>query len=117
MTPAKVQKLIQKHGREISLTSKSTTPVDPDKPWLGTTTPAPVPVFALTLDPSSARGLGIATTYEDLKEKSENIYAIAPGVNVKSFSGITDGEDYGIDFAYELRPGTTTLLWYVGASR
>ena len=129
---ATVNRLIAKNGRDVILYAQGRTPpVDVNKPWKGVqedvdpdTASIKLTTKGVFVPPNTVRQFGITslgdgTEFKDMLSKSEEIIII-PGaeVNFRQFNFVRErGSDYGILASQVLRPGTLTLLAFVGIRR
>jgi hypothetical protein len=118
-----IQRLIAKNGRAVKFIELNAAPANPSFPFEGPTDPAAVPTRTLTtsgcfVEPDSLIRLGITTKVEELLQRSDRIM-LAPGSNdLSGYNTVVDeGETYKITGIETLRPGTTTLLHFVGVMR
>lgn len=125
-------KLISKNGRPVILYAQGRTPAaDVNKPWKGVqenvdpnTVSIKLETTGVFVPPNTVRQFGITslgegTEFKDMLSKSEEIIII-PGaeVNFRQFNFVRErGTDYGILASQVLRPGTLTLLAFVGIRR
>jgi len=114
--------MISEYGRLVDFHQLSETPVDPDKPLEGNGAPTTIAgVWACFVEPSSLRQLGIRVTREGVWKDSTQIALVAPdGINdLTDFTSITDsdGSTWAIDATDKLRPGETTVLYFIGVKR
>lgn len=115
-----IQRLLKKHGRTVTFIELETAgafpgegPADPRNPPKRSLT-----VFCTFVEPDSLQRLGIGTELDQLIQRSTEI-CLVPGSNeVADFNEILDeGKYYSITGMQKLRPGTTTLLHFVGVKR
>jgi len=121
---ATAQRLITENGRSITFIRHDKTLQDTDEPWKGPAsargTPDATSVHdAVFVEPASAVRLGIATVQEDLIMKSDQIMILAAGVvDLTRFQEVLDGGTYWkITVIKDLKPGSTTVLSFVGVAR
>lgn len=121
---ATAQRLIQENGRSISLISFNATAADANKPWRGATDPRVSPSASLTLygcfvEPSSAIRLGMSTETSDLLKRSTQIVMVASTADLSSYNEIIDSDTtrWKIEGMEKLKPGETTLLYFIGVKR
>jgi hypothetical protein len=116
-----IQRLLAKNGRPVTLIELETAGAVPGE---GPADPRNPPKRSLTtvgcfVEPDSLQRLGISTAFEELLQRSKRI-CLVPGS-----AGVLDGyteildesKYYGISGIETLRPGTTTLLHFVGTKR
>ncbi len=123
------EELISETGRTIQIIKFSETPDDSNAPWDGPTTPRLTPekdvtTVATFVHPTSVSQLGKSTVSDDLKARSEQICLIAPGIStipddLATFTEIIDDDTtrWNITGVETLRPGSKTLLYFVGVKR
>jgi hypothetical protein len=118
--------LIQKFGRQITLRKLDATSNTVGKPWLGATDPVDTGIktttYAICVHPDSTYFLGISGKTEDLLKSSELIFITAPSdidsENLDKYTTLVDDLiEYKINFTEKLKPGSTTVLYYIGVSR
>jgi hypothetical protein len=115
-----VNRLLTKHGRTVTLIELNDVGA---LPWEGATAPAAAPKRSLVtkgcfVEPDSLQRLGLGTHIEELVQRSKRIF-LAPGPAVlEGFNQVIDeAQYYTITGMETLRPGTTTLLHFVGVNR
>jgi hypothetical protein len=120
------ERLVRNNGRSISFVKLNTTPANPSRPWKG---PASGGETTLALNgvfvpPNTVRqfgltALGEGTEFKDLVTFSEQIIITAQGDNdLREFTSVVDnGDRWGIIGLQVLKPGSTTLLAFVGVRR
>jgi hypothetical protein len=118
------QRLIAENGRTVTFIRHDETLSDPTQPWLGPAdaraTPNTTSVHsALFVEPDSTQALGLAQAQSDLLMDSEQIMVVAQGeVDLSTFQEVLDeGVYWKITEIQTLRPGTTTVLSFVGVKR
>ena len=116
-----IQRLLAKNGRSVTFIELETAgavpgegPADPRNPpkrSLGAT--------ACFVEPDSLQRLGISTKLEELIQRSDRICLVPGSVGVlDGYNEVFDeGSYYSITGMETLRPGTTTLLHFVGVKR
>lgn len=115
--------MIAEFGRAVTFVKASATPADANKPLHGVGAPTTVPdIMAAFVEPSSVIRLGASTEQKPgLWKESTKIALVAPdGTNdFTTFTAITDSDGSGwkIEHVEELKPGDTTVLYYVGVRR
>lgn len=117
--------LVKANGRQVTFRQLTDTPADANKPWRGATDPttgATAAVWAVAVPPSSATSLGMSTSDNDLVKRSTQILIVAPGPtlpdDLADFEEVIDGTvTYRITGTETLRPGDTTLLYFVGIAQ
>lgn len=114
--------MIDGAGRPVTFVKLNRTPTDPAKPWRGNVDPRGAPAATLTanavfVEPSSATKLGMSTTTSDLLKKSKAILLVATDTELEGYEEVIDGTSRKRILAVEkLKPGSTTLLYFVGIS-
>lgn len=121
---ATAQRLIAANGRAVTFIQHDQTLSDPAKPWKGPADPRATPAstsnqVAVFVEPFSATELGLSSIQTDLIKRSDQIMIVAAGVvDLSQFQEVLDDGVYWIITGIEtLRPGTTTLLFFVGVRR
>ena len=120
--------LIEQNGRLITFNRFNQTPGDNAKPWLGPTDPrssvdATATISGVFVPPSGAAALGLRTVDSDLLKRTAEIAIVAPGSVSPPFDLATANEvvDGGVKkkvtFTETLKPGSTTVLYFVGVAR
>jgi hypothetical protein len=119
---ALAQKLIEANGREVVFNQLGGAPADPLKPWAGAG-PASVvnTVTAKGLFAStsiSGKDLGIDVKVLDLLPRVSEVVLVAGSAGIDDFNFIIDGSvRWRIEWIQTLKPGPTTILYYVGVNR
>lgn len=115
-----IQRLLTKHGRSVTFIELATAG---NLPWEGPVDPRSPPKRSLTasacfVEPDSLQRLGLGTRIENLVQRSDRI-CITPGAGLdeKFNEALDEGRYYTITGVETLRPGTTTLLHFVGTKR
>ena len=119
------QRLIKKHGREITLVQFEGAPTDSVTPWHGAVDPrgdvaSNLTVYAVFVPPSGVANLGLEIETHDLFKNSERVLIFSAGdqVDVSGYSEVEDGSSrWKINILRVLRPGTVSILAYAGVSR
>lgn len=124
-TLATARRLVQRFGREFVIVKYDTTPANGSLPWKGPTDPrataTTTSVYAVVVPPSSLNELGEIADGE-LFKVADLILVAEPGVDypesLETFNEVIDGTTrYAIKVAHKLKPGDTTLLYYLGVCR
>jgi hypothetical protein len=117
------EELIPENGREVTFIQLSTAsggfpgegPGDPRNP------PArAVTVVGCFVEPDSLQRLGLTTKIEQLLQTSDRICLIPGTENLRGYDEVIDSDDgryYKIQGMEELKPGTRSLLYFVGVER
>lgn len=115
------ERLVTEAGRTVDLVRVSETPVDSNTPWSGVDSAEVVlTVPAVQLIPNAVRvfglsALGDAGKLDGLVSVSELVYIVFAGeTDLKQFTLVRDGQDYGIEATQSLKPANTTLLGFIG---
>ena len=122
------KELVDAEGRQITVNAFSGTPQDPDKPWNGPANPTGPPDLTATpigvfVPPSGAAQLGMRAMDEDLKKTVDSICIVAPGFDnppfnlSKAHEIIDQGVKRSVVFVDVLKPGQTTLLYFIAVQR
>lgn len=116
--------LVQRFGRAVNFRKLGETPADPAKPWDG---PADArdPVAAtlaasiVAVPPTGEAELGLSVRLADHVKRSEQIWIAEPAGALEDFDEAVeaDGSVWQVTFVEKLRPGTDTILYYVGVRR
>lgn len=121
---ATAQRLITENGRSVTFIRHDETLADADMPWLGPTDARTAPDAtsvhdAVFVEPDSASQLGLAHIQSDLIMNAEQILIVAQGsVDLSQFQEVLDESVYWkITDIQTLRPGSTTVLSFVGVKR
>lgn len=121
---AMVLRLINKRGRTVTFKELGSAPANPSFPFEGPTDPEVSAVRTLStkavfVEPDSLQRLGITTKVEELLQRSDRIMLV-PG-SVGSLDGynvvVDEGQTHTVTAIETLKPGTTTLLHFVGTLR
>lgn len=118
---ALAKRLIDKHGRDVTLTTISHQPIDPDQPWLGNTPDTDVvmgPFKAVSL-PYKATDFGSVFGQSSLVVEGEEFFMIAgqPMELTDNHTLTDEGTPYRIRWVQRLRPADLTLLYAIGVER
>jgi len=114
------ESMISQFGRPVTFLKFGSVAPTSTTPWDGTATPEQsVPGHALFVEPSSATKLGMSSAAGDLEKRYSAVILAAFGagssVDLTGFNEVQDGEDrWGIIVVEKLRPGTASLLFFVG---
>lgn len=119
------QRLIKKHGREITLVQFEGPSTTSTTPWQGAVDPrgdvsSNLTVYAVFVPPSGVASLGLEIETQDLFKNSERVLIFSAGdqVDVSGYSEVEDGSSrWKINILRVLRPGTVSVLAYAGVSR
>lgn len=121
------KRLVDKHGRSMVFNRRDRAPDDAAKPWLGPADVGEDPdatatLYAVSVEPGAAVKLGISTENSDMVKQSTEILIVAPGStfseDLSTFDEVVDGSDkFRITAVEKLRPGTQTVLYFVGVKR
>lgn len=124
---ATAKRLIKNFGRQVTLRKLSNTASDANKPWLGATDPVvsgtSITVYGVAVPPSSATLLGFSAIPDDLLKTVSQIFILEVGESdpeaLDDYTTLvdTDTKEYGILYVEKLRPGETTILYFMGVSR
>lgn len=117
-------RLIAANGRDVSFIEFDTTLADPAKPWEGPADPRAVPdsqadLKGLFTPPTERDALGWGIRWTDLMANSDQFIIVEPETyDLSIFQEVIDGAlRWKINEVQILRPGTITLLAFVGVSR
>jgi hypothetical protein len=129
---ATAQRLVEKNGRAMQLIRHNRTAADPTKPWRGNVaTPTTGAGGDPGLDaiacfvPASGSGLGrlFQQTAGTLAVAFEQIGLVASGsiadADLSTYDRVIDedGTSWKIEVRGELKPGSKSLLWFLGLKR
>jgi hypothetical protein len=114
--------LIFEAGRTVSFIQLDSTPDDTATPWENSTPrtgQTSVSLKGVFVEPESSIQLGESYVSKDLVKRSTKILIVEPGDNdLSTFDEINDG---GVKWKIEgveiLKPGTVTIVGFVGVSR
>ena len=120
----KAEALITKFGRSITIEKFDTTPADASKPWRGPVDPrasldATVATDGVFVEPSEASKLGMSVDVNDLLQRSEQIVIVSTSTDLNGFNELvdTDTTRWKILGFEHLKPGTVSLLYFIGVAR
>lgn len=111
---------LKKNGRDITFIELATAGAFA---WEGPADPRSSPKRTLVttgcfVEPDSLQRLGLSTKIEELIQRSDRICLVPGEAVLDDYNEILDeGQYYSITGMESLRPGTTTLLHFVGAKR
>lgn len=121
------KRLVDANGRSVTFVKMDRTPADASKPWRGAAAPTSSPAATLAaigvfVEPSSASRLGISSEESDLVKRSTKIMIVALGSgsseDLKDYDQVLDeGNYWKITAVEQLKPGDTSLLFFVGVAR
>lgn len=122
---ATAERLITKNGRLIEFVRSVGSPIDPAKPWKGSTDiEEVVSLSAVFVTPNQVRifglsALGDAVGFQDMIAVSEQLLILFPGENdLRRFQTVRDGSVNWNVTAYQfLKPGSINLLAFAGVRR
>lgn len=117
------EELIPENGREVTFIQLST--VTGGFPGESAGDPRNPPARSLSVigcfvEPDSLQRLGITTKIDQLLQTSDRIMLVAGTHSLRGFEEVIDSDDsryYKIQGMEELKPGTRSLLWFVGVER
>lgn len=113
------QRLIDKHGRQVSVRTLSSTPTDGTKPWKNMTgAPTDVSVKAAFV-PFRGFEFGSMFIDDELLKRADQVCLIQGSVgDFESATQITDdGISYKIEWARRLKPGDQVIVYAFGVRR
>lgn len=114
---ALAQRLIAKHGRDVTFKRLSPTAAVPAQPWRGnTTTPTSFGPFKAVFVPFRGFEFGSEFFDNSLFKEVELICLVAGGqADLETCHLLNDANrDYKIEWAQRLRPGDQTVLYAFG---
>lgn len=117
------QRLIDKHGRTVTLEVLSSTPADANKPWKGAATPTVAsnfaPVKGVFVPLASAEALGLKITDNELlRGVNETLLVAGSDDDFRACNSVSDNSvRHRIKFAEVLAPGDQIVLYYFGIER
>lgn len=117
---ALANRLIEKHGRLVTLQKLSAGPADAAKPWLG----AGVPTVAESIDllavfvPAAGSDLGKYISDESLLKRVNQVALVQPAQEgLELFEQMLDGSLFKIEWVQVLKPADQTVLYFMGVNR
>lgn len=120
---ATAQRLIERFGRRVTLQGVSDGPSDPNNP-LGSPAAAPAPVAGIPatfVQPSSLNTLGFGARITELFADATQVAIIAPvsGIDLDEVRFLidNDGTKWKVTYIEKLKPGETTILYFIGVAR
>lgn len=121
---ARAVQLVQRYGTTVTLRRLDNTPSDPAKPHLGPVDPEAnatelAGLYAVFVEPSDTSKLGTEIQKADWLKRAQKIAIVAAVQNPEDYSTLVDadGTVWRIEGVSTLRPGSITLLHFVGVSR
>lgn len=123
---ATAKRLLQKNGKQITLSMLDDAAGATGKPWLAVANPRDpnvvdsIQVYAVNVPLSAGASLGIkADAIFELSKNIKSFYIAEPGTdtpdNFDQYQLLTDGsQELKIEFVEKLKPADTTLLYYIG---
>lgn len=115
---AKAVELVAKFGSTVTLVNLGATAADPTKPWASVSTSGKTTktYSAVRLEPTSYAQLGLKIDTLDFLKQSSAVYIIATGDDLTGYHKLidADGVTYSIMGLTQMKPGATTLLYYLG---
>lgn len=120
--------LVSEFGRSVTFQRFDQSAGNVLKPWDGPSDVTASPDATLTADavfvePESAVELGLTVEDSELFKTSEKIMIVAPPTtfttdDLETFNAVIDGTiRWRIEQVTKLKPGATTLLYFVGVAR
>lgn len=120
-------RLVTDAGTAVSLVRLGSTPADSSKPWRGQANPRSpaaetVAGFGVFVQPAAAERLGIAALDSDFVKRAEAIAIVTlsttPVNDIKKFDELVVGaQRWRIQGVEQLKPATTTLLYFVSVAQ
>lgn len=118
------EELTAEFGRSITLIELNTTNTpDPTKTWRApaprTTPTSSLVVYGVFVEPSSATKLGLSTEISDMLKRCQQIIVISSTLDLKKYNEIIDSDSsvWRITALEQLKPGATSLLYFIGVNR
>lgn len=122
---ATAKRLLQKNGKQITLSMLDDAAGATGKPWLAVTNPRDpdvvdsIQVYAINVPVSAGASMGIRTDSIELSKNIKSFYIAEPGTetpdNFDQYQLLTDGsQELKIAFIEKLKPADTALLYYIG---
>lgn len=119
------QRLITENGRLATFVAFDNVSANITKPWEGPDDPRTTPVASdvysvVNVEPSGTVALGSSQKVTDLAKRSEKILIVSAGVQVDMSiydEVIDESVTYKIEGIEILRPGSITVLSFVGLKR
>lgn len=122
----KVKAMLQKHGKQITLSSIDSSTADINKPWLSVANPrdpnntTSTTVYAIGVPLAFANSLGIHFDSIELIKSTKSVFIAEPGSDtpedLNQYQLVTDdSKESRITFVEKLKPAGLTLLYFIGA--
>jgi hypothetical protein len=118
-----VRTLLSENGRTVTLNKMDNVPSNSSKPWQGSTTArtavATLEVSAVFVEPSSLDTLGRDYVSPEFLKRSEQIAFISTDTRLDQFNEMVDSDStrWRIVDMTELRPGSKSMLYFVGVKK
>lgn len=119
--------LINEFGRPVTILRYDQAAADPTKPWAGPADPRATPNFQLNtvgvyVSVGGAEKYGFMITDQDLIPRVKEVLLIPPQIggteDLSTMNEVVDGGvRYNVVTADKLRPGDTTMLYYLAVGR
>lgn len=115
-------RLIEATGRSVTFERLVKEAADPSKPWRGAQEQAVDATLtqAATFVPPTGAGLGKETVTPEMLARVQQVCLVGPSAtfDLNRTSAIIDGGvKWMVDWVYELKPGSTSLLFAIGVKR
>jgi hypothetical protein len=108
------ERLINKHGRSLTLEKKVTAPADPNAPWDSNTTAPTTLVVTGVQDEYAVEQIGSTIEYGDIKFLVHG----SVGTDIENYDSLLDGtKRFRIINVNPIRPGAFTYLYEIQARR
>ena len=121
---ATAERLVANSGRTITLVQFNSTPADANKPWRGAADPRITPDATLSIvgafvEPRSDIRLGLSSEIADLLARSSQVIIVASTADLTAYNEVIDSDTtrWKILGLEKLKPGDTTLLYFIGVVR
>lgn len=124
---AKAKAKIRTRGRQITLSSLDPDSPDNAKPWLGANDPRDplntdsTTLFAVNVPMIAASSLGVRSETIELYKDTKSVFIAEPGEDTPEdfdqYQIVKDsGQEFKISFIEKFKPGSLTLLYYIGVT-
>lgn len=120
------RRLVNANGKPAVFNQFEATPSNASRPWRGNDTPRNPPSGvvngdAVSVPPSSATQLGIATEDDDFVKRADAILIAVTdegSEDIDNFDEVVlEGVSWAINGVQKLRPATVTLVYFVSVRR
>lgn len=119
-----VRELLDSFGRTATFNKLNNVPPDSATPWRSTDNPRNEIVESLSVsivpvEPSALDDLGRDDMTQDFIKRSQQILFVSTDTDLRQFDEMvdSDGSRWRITYLTELRPGSRSMLYFVGISK